>query len=71
MEKTTTQSVYLIGMNSLNLEGYPSYRRRHGITALIRGASLDNKHVVSYSPYLLLKINAHMNIEACTSLKAI
>ena len=49
--------------------GYPLYRRRAGITAQVRGVTMDNRHVIPYIPYLLLKYNAHIIIEACTSLE--
>ncbi|XP_037049075.1 uncharacterized protein LOC119083457, partial [Bradysia coprophila] len=51
--------------------GYPSYRRRVGAEVLKNGRRFDNRHVVPYSPYLLLKYNAHINVEICTSLRAI
>ncbi|XP_021953572.1 uncharacterized protein LOC110850450 [Folsomia candida] len=54
-----------------NNKGYPTYRRRRGITVQVRGSTMDNRYVVSYSPYLLLKYNAHINVEVCTSLLAV
>lgn len=54
-----------------NVNGYPIYRRRPGLQFESRGALFDNRHVVPYSPYLLLKYNAHINVEICTSLKAV
>ncbi|XP_021964945.1 uncharacterized protein LOC110860200 [Folsomia candida] len=54
-----------------NIKGYPLYRRRRGTTVQVRGATMDNRYVVPYSPYLLLKYNAHINIEVCTSLLAV
>ena len=55
----------------LNVNGYPSYRRRIGRTVPIRGQLLDNRYVVPYNKFLLLKYNAHINVEVCTSLRAI
>ena len=36
----------------------------------IRGAELDNRWVVPYNPGLLMRYNCHMNVEACSSIKA-
>ena len=55
----------------LNVEGYPSYRRRPGTTAEVRGQVLDNRFVVPYNAFLILKYNAHINVEVCTSLRAV
>src|SRR5277367_5278029 len=54
-----------------NVDGYPKYRRRDGITVQVRGATMDNRYVVPYNPYLLLKYDAHINVEVCTSLRAV
>ncbi|GBN23043.1 hypothetical protein AVEN_125439-1 [Araneus ventricosus] len=56
---------------TMNESGYPSYRRRPGDTAFVRGREMDNRFVVPYNPYLLLKYNAHINVEVCTSLRAV
>lgn len=40
------------------VNGYPLYRRTdNGSCANVRGASLDNRYVVPYNPYLLAKFN--------------
>lgn len=54
-----------------NVNGYPLYRRRLGMTYNAHGRMIDNTHVVPYNPYLLLKYNAHINVEVCTSLRAV
>lgn len=54
-----------------NVNGYPVYRRRQGMQAQVRGVTMNNRWIVPYSPYLSLKYNAHINVEVCTSLKAI
>lgn len=64
---------------SIQEDGYPLYRRRNGQgprrqwTKKVRGTdiSMDNRWVVPYSPYLLYKYQAHINVEVCTSVKAI
>ncbi|GBM31856.1 hypothetical protein AVEN_56948-1 [Araneus ventricosus] len=55
---------------TMNVSGYPLYRRRLGDTAFVRGREMDNRFVVPYNPYLLMKYNAHINVEVCTSLRA-
>ena len=53
-------------------DGYPSYRRREDShTVEVAGAKLDNRWVVPYNPYLLLKFNAHINVEICTTVLAV
>ena len=53
-------------------DSYPIYRRRHdGRQVRIRGAVLDNRWVVPYNPYLLMRYNCHINIEVCSSIKAV
>ncbi|GBM64243.1 hypothetical protein AVEN_167268-1 [Araneus ventricosus] len=56
---------------TMNVSGYPLYRRRPGDTEFVRGREMDNRFVVPYNPYLLLKYNAHINVEVCTSLRAV
>lgn len=52
-------------------QGYPLYRCRQGTTAQVRGVTMDSRNVVPYNAYLLLKYNAHINVEVCTSVKAV
>ena len=53
-------------------DSYPIYRRRDdGCRVRIRGAVLDNRWVVPYSPYLLMRYNCHINVEVCSSIKAV
>jgi hypothetical protein len=53
-------------------DSYPIYRRRDdGRRVRIRGAVLDNRWVVPYNPYLLMRYNCHINIEVCSSIKAV
>ena len=60
--------------------GYPLYQRRNtgrSLTIPIRGtagtvtAVIDNRRVVSYSPDLSLRYNAHINVEVCGSVQAV
>ena len=53
-------------------DSYPIYRRRKdGRSAKVRGATLDNRWVVPYNPYLLHMFNCHINVEVCSSIKAV
>lgn len=53
-------------------DSYPLYRRRDdGRTAIVRKCELDNRWVVPYNPYLLRMFNCHINVEVCSSIKAV
>lgn len=55
-QATTTQSE----------EGYPIYRRRdNGRTATKKGHTLDNRFVIPYNIDLVVKYQAHINVEWC------
>ena len=54
-----------------NMNGYPSYRRRNnGRNMEVGGVLVDNRFVVPYSPQLLLKYRALINLESCASVKS-
>ncbi|GBO27651.1 hypothetical protein AVEN_10766-1 [Araneus ventricosus] len=56
---------------TMNVSIYPLYRRCPNDTTFVGGREMDNRFVVFYNPYLLLKYNAHINVEICTSLRAV
>ncbi|GBN67893.1 hypothetical protein AVEN_189608-1 [Araneus ventricosus] len=55
---------------TMNASVYHLYRRCPSDTTFGRGREMDNRFVVPYNPYLLLKYNAHIN-EVCTSLRVV
>ncbi|KAM0849405.1 hypothetical protein ACQ4PT_053753 [Festuca glaucescens] len=61
--------------NAATLQGkdsYPLYRRREdGRKVMVRKELLDNRWVVPYNPHLLRHLNCHINVEACSSIKAV
>lgn len=61
--------------NAQTLQGkdsYPVYRRRDdGHKVDVRGGNLDNGWVVPYNPFLLRYFNCHINVEVCSSIKAV
>ncbi|XP_028100698.1 uncharacterized protein LOC114300041 [Camellia sinensis] len=53
-------------------DSYPIYKRRaDGNQVKIRGQILDNRWVVPYNPYLLAKYDCHINVEICSTIKAV
>ena len=58
---------------------HPVYRRRspeqggRTVTIMRKGQPfvVDNSWIVPYSPYMLLRYNAHINVEICTSVGAV
>ena len=64
---------------SMGDDSYPLYRRRspqdggQTLTKYNRGQAtvVDNRWVVPYNAYLLLRYNAHVNVEYCASVKAV
>lgn len=51
---------------------YPLYKRQNTEEEVkVHGCFLDNRWVVPYNPYLLAKFNCHMNVEICSTIKAV
>lgn len=59
----------------VNEDGYPTYRRRRVIDGkeVIWGDRFDftNQWVVPYNPFLTRLFDAHINVEVCTTVKAV
>ena len=56
----------------LAFHGYPFYRRRdNGRTVLVGQQKADNRRIGPYNPYLSEKFGAHINEEACTTIKSV
>ena len=54
------------------MNGYPLYQRReNGRTVSVKNVELDNRWVVPYCPWLSKKFNAHINLEACMSIRSV
>ncbi|GAU50427.1 hypothetical protein TSUD_300270 [Trifolium subterraneum] len=55
-----------VSQTTFDPSGYPIYRRRDlGHTVTKKDIVLDNRSVVPYNPKLLMKYQAHVNIEFC------
>ncbi|XP_042954753.1 uncharacterized protein LOC122291181 [Carya illinoinensis] len=51
---------------------FPIYKRSdNGIIVKVRGHNLDNCWVVPYNPYLLATFDCHINVEICSTIKAV
>jgi hypothetical protein len=57
---------------AIDADGYPIYRRRDNGVFIKKGESfVDNRFVVPYNRHLLLKYNAHVNVEWCNQSRSI
>ncbi|KAG5537451.1 hypothetical protein RHGRI_024770 [Rhododendron griersonianum] len=57
---------------TIDADGYPIYKRQAtGEQVQIRGHMLDNRWVVPYNPYLLATFDCHINVEVCSTVKAV
>jgi len=53
-------------------DSYPEYRRCFDEPISInRNVTVDNRWMVPYTPWLLLKYDCHINVEVCSSIKSI
>ena len=54
------------------VDGYLQYRCKcNSATLTIRGIIVDNRWVVPYNPWLAQNYQAHINVEACMSVKSV
>ncbi|WJX30708.1 hypothetical protein P8452_19214 [Trifolium repens] len=57
---------------SIDDDGYPCYKRRDTRICVQKNkVALDNGNVVPYNPFLLMRYQAHINVEACNKSNAI
>ncbi|CAN1777374.1 ATP-dependent DNA helicase PIF1 [Linum perenne] len=57
---------------TIDEDGYPRYRRRETDRWIMKNnVKLDNRFVVPYNRYLLLRFDAHINVEFCNKSRAI
>ncbi|XP_074347406.1 uncharacterized protein LOC141686260 [Apium graveolens] len=58
--------------STIGEDDYPIYRRRDtGVFVERKGVVLDNRYVIPYNRNLLVKFNAHINVELCNSARSI
>jgi hypothetical protein len=56
----------------MSKDPYPIYRRRDdGQVVEVRNSKLDNRWVIPFNPSLLMVYNCHINVEICSSIKAV
>ena len=57
---------------SMRMDAYPMSRwRDNGTTMKVGQYEVDNRWIVPYSPYFSEKFAAHINVEACTTVKSV
>jgi hypothetical protein len=74
-ERWNLQESYAKSSSAETTIGNDSFLRykRHdnGRNVVVRGKILDNRWVMPYNPYLFAKFNCHMNVEICSTIKAV
>ena len=52
---------------------YPHYKRSNNGRKIMyhKNRIADNRYVVPYNPYLILKYNCHLNVEVCSTILCI
>ncbi|KAL6130538.1 hypothetical protein ACLB2K_068917 [Fragaria x ananassa] len=78
MKKGTCNKGYPKSFANFTVQGkdaYPVYQRRPNLQPVYlcgRGnMTVDNRWVVPYNPWLLLRYNCHINVEVCGSIKSV
>nr|CDJ88114.1 Protein F59H6.5 [Haemonchus contortus] len=56
---------------SVEVDGYPNYRRRNLSPTEINGIPYEDEWVVPTNPYLILKYDCHINLEVCGMISAV
>ncbi|KAK6013623.1 hypothetical protein OSTOST_21058 [Ostertagia ostertagi] len=56
---------------SVDVDGYPNYRRRNSSPAEINGVLYGDEWVVPSNPHLLIKFDCHVNLEICGMISAV
>nr|XP_027192716.1 uncharacterized protein LOC113787761 [Cicer arietinum] len=57
---------------SIDEDGFPIYMRRNGGRYILKnGSQLDSRYVVPYNRHLLIKYDAHINVELCNRSRSI
>ncbi|CAB4477605.1 unnamed protein product [Rhizophagus irregularis] len=61
-----------VSTTATNKFGYIVYRRRNDERKIIKTrATIDNRWIVPYNPYLCQKYNCHINVEICSSMRSV
>lgn len=61
-----------VDSTTINSEGFAIYRRRNtGVTVQRNKSVLDNRHVVPHNIDLVIKFDAHVNVEWCNKSNAV
>lgn len=60
-----------INITTEDENGYPRYKRPNKGTFIVGKYKLDNKWIVPYNAFLSTKFDCHINVEVCTTVKAV